>query len=170
MAARIAVSSRRPARTNDGEWENGNLPTWAWEWDFGARGVQTGSFAACSVDFALQIFQLFHFYTGANSYYPWERKAENGKMEIFQPERESEISVPGAFKLDHLQPVAHLIFQLFHFYTGGRFLLPKILIQWDLSTFWPLLSKIFMDFSEIKVDFKQIHLTLKNSQKISQIW
>ena len=68
---------------------------------------------------------FFTFLLGANSYYPRERKAEKGKMEIFQPERESEISVPGAFKLDHLQPVAHLIFQLFHFYTGGQFLLPQ---------------------------------------------
>ena len=39
----------------------------------------------------------------ANSYYPRERKAENRKMEISQPEVKTGDWVPGAFKLDLLQ-------------------------------------------------------------------
>ena len=54
---------------------------------------------------------FFTFYTGeANSYYPREGKAENGKMEFSQPGCESGISVPGAFKLVHLQPVKPILF------------------------------------------------------------
>ena len=72
---------------------------------------------------------FFTFILGANSYYPRERKAENWKMEIFQPECESWISVPGALKLDHLQPVKPILFtkfsNFFTFILGGQFLLPQ---------------------------------------------
>ena len=51
----------------------------------------------------------FTFMLEANSYYPRERKTENGKMEFSQPECESGISVPGTFKLDHLQPVEPIL-------------------------------------------------------------
>ena len=55
-------------------------------------------------------FPIFHsFILGANSYYPREGKTENGKMEFSQPECESGISVPGAFKLDHLHPVKPIL-------------------------------------------------------------
>ena len=51
---------------------------------------------------------IFHTFTllywGANSYYPRERKAENGKRELSRNGWEAGVSVPGAFKLDHLQP------------------------------------------------------------------
>ena len=60
--------------------------------------------------FFLQISNFSIFILGANSYYPREGKAENGKMEFSQPECERGISVPGAFKLDHLQPVEPLLF------------------------------------------------------------
>ena len=56
-------------------------------------------------------FPIFRFFIlGANSYYPREGKTENGKMEFSQPECESGISVPGASKLDHLQPVEPILF------------------------------------------------------------
>ena len=42
-------------------------------------------------------------YWRANSYYPTERKAENGKMEFSNYGWDTRVSVPGAFKLDHLQ-------------------------------------------------------------------
>ena len=67
----------------------------------------------CSLlsQFCFVNFPIFHsFILGANSYYPREGKTENGKMEFSQPECESGISVPGAFKLDHLQPVEPILF------------------------------------------------------------
>ena len=54
----------------------------------------------------------------ANSYYPRERKAENGKMEFSQPEQDKGVSVPMAFKLDHLQLVKPILFSKFsNFFT-----------------------------------------------------
>ena len=68
-------------------------------------------------------------YWGANSYYPRERKAENGKMKFSQPESDTGVWVPGVFKLDHLQPVKPILFPKFYnFFTfklGGQFLLPQ---------------------------------------------
>ena len=56
----------------------------------------------------------------ANSYYPREGKAENGKFEFSQPGCERGISVPGEFKLDHLQPVKQILFpKFYHFLTCG---------------------------------------------------
>ena len=65
------------------------------------------------------IFQLFHLYTGRPILItPREGKTENGKMEFSQPECESGISVPGAFKLDSLQPVGPILFPKFsNFFT-----------------------------------------------------
>ena len=49
----------------------------------------------------------------------------NGKREFSQPECESGISVPGTFKLDHLQPFAPIKFWKFSnfcpFILGGQF-------------------------------------------------
>ena len=76
---------------------------------------------------------FFTLYYGSNSYYPRERKAKNGKMEFSQPESEWRISVPGAFKLDHLQPVEPILFRKnsnsFTFILGSPFLLPQRLIM-----------------------------------------
>ena len=76
-----------------------------------------------------KLYNFSTFILGANSYYPIEGKTENGKMEFSQPECEIGISVPGAFKLDHLQPVEPILFlQISNFslfYTGGQFLLPQ---------------------------------------------
>ena len=58
----------------------------------------------------LQISNFSTFILGANSYYPREGQAENGKMEFSQPECERGISVPGSFKLDHLMPDEPLLF------------------------------------------------------------
>ena len=55
--------------------------------------------------------------------------ANNGKMEISQPEWGTGIWVPGAFKLDHLQPVKPILFPNFStfyiFILGSPFLLPQ---------------------------------------------
>ena len=57
-----------------------------------------------------KFYNFFTFILGANSYYPREWNTENGKMKFSQPEYERGISVPGAFKLDHLQPVEPILF------------------------------------------------------------
>ena len=58
------------------------------------------------------------FILEANSYYPREGQAENGKMEFSQPGYESGISVPGAFKLDHLLIFKPILFPKFsNFFT-----------------------------------------------------
>ena len=65
-----------------------------------------------------KIYNFFTFILGVNSYYPREGKAENGKLEFSQPECERGILVPGAFKLDHLQPVKPILFPRFsNFFT-----------------------------------------------------
>ena len=65
-----------------------------------------------------KFYNFFTFILGANSYYPREGMAENGKMEFSQPECERGISVPGAFKLDHLHPVKPILFSKFYnFFT-----------------------------------------------------
>ena len=68
-------------------------------------------------------------YWEANSYYPRERKAENGKMDFTQPGPGRRFWVPEAFKLDHLQPFTPIIFlkfsNFFTFMLGGQFLLPQ---------------------------------------------
>ena len=72
---------------------------------------------------------FFTFILGANSYYPREEGDENGKMEFTQPEADKGISVPGSFKLDHLQPVKQILlpkfYNFFTFILGGQFLLPQ---------------------------------------------
>ena len=51
------------------------------------RGIQTGPFAAFYAYYVRNNLQFLHLYTGEpNSYYPRERKAENGKIEFSQPE------------------------------------------------------------------------------------
>ena len=73
-----------------------------------------------------KFYNFSTFILGANSYYPREGKAENGKMDFSQPECERGIWVPGAFRLDHLQPVEPILFpKISNFYTFilGPFLL-----------------------------------------------
>ena len=77
-----------------------------------------------------KFYNFFPFILGGQFLLPQrERKAENGKMDFSQPECESGISVPGAFKLEHLQPVEPILFCKFSekisFILGGQFLLPQ---------------------------------------------
>ena len=63
-------------------------------------------------------------------------RANYPKREFFQPKREWDrgFSVPGAFKLDHLQSIEPILFQkIFNFFTfilGGQFLLPQRANNW----------------------------------------
>ena len=88
----------------------------------GAWGIQTGPFAVHWAHFVPKYFQLFHFHTGRpimgkglipNSNIGWHRR----------------FSAPGAFKLDHLQPIKPLLFPNFYnfftFILGGQFLSPQ---------------------------------------------
>ena len=80
----------------------------------------------CSVNFPT--FSLL--YWEANSYYPRERKAENEKREITRNGWDPRVWVPGAFKLDHLQPLKPILFRNFSnfctFILEGQFLLPQV--------------------------------------------
>ena len=70
-------------------------------------GIKTGPFAACWANSVLKFFHLFTFMLGrANSLLP----QENEKMGLSQPECDTEDWVPGAFKLDHLQPTKPILF------------------------------------------------------------
>ena len=87
-------------------------------------------FASLWATFVLKNFQLFHFHTGeANSYYPRGPIMGKGNSSNFKTEWHRGFPVPGAFKLDHLQPIKSLLFP--HFYNfltsilGGQFLLPQ---------------------------------------------
>ena len=71
--------------------------------------------------------KFFTFILGANFYYPREGRAENGKMDYSQPEPGTGFSVPGAFKLDHLQQIKPILFlkfsNFFHFHYGRLILI-----------------------------------------------
>ena len=73
--------------------------------------------------------KLSPLYWEANSYYPREGQAENGKMEISQSECDIGFSVPGAIKLDHLQHINRTWSQKFSkfasLYWGPISLLPQ---------------------------------------------
>ena len=68
-------------------------------------------------------------YWEANSYYPRGLIMGKGDSSNFKIEWDKGFSVPGAFKLDHLQPIEPILFQkIFNFFTfilGGQFLLPQ---------------------------------------------
>ena len=64
---------------------------------------------------AKKIQFLFSIHTGeANSYYPRRPILRKGNSSNFQYEWEWRVSVPGAFKLDHLQPVKPILFSKFN--------------------------------------------------------
>ena len=76
-----------------------------------AWGIQIGSFAAGWAPFVLKCFKLFHLHTGeANSYYPRGPIMGKGNSPNLRNGQDREVCVPGAFKLDHLQPFAPIKF------------------------------------------------------------
>ena len=77
-----------------------------------------------------QNFSTFSLsYWGAHSYYPRGPIMRKGNSSNFQYGPDRGVSVPGAFKLDHLQPFKPIlfwkIFNFFHFILGSQFLLPQ---------------------------------------------
>ena len=119
-----------PQRANNGKREFIQLQNWMRQRGLGAWGIQTGPFAALCTSHILKLFHLFHLHTGeANSYYPRRPIIRNGNSSNFKTEWDRGFSVPGAFKLDHLQPIKPLLFQYFFtfstFILGDHFLLPQ---------------------------------------------
>ena len=51
----------------------------------GARGIQTGPFAALYADFVQETFQLYHFILGGQLLLL--QRTNNGKREFFQPQK-----------------------------------------------------------------------------------
>ena len=93
---------------------------------FCTMGIQIGPFAACWADFVPEFFNHPDLYTGAPiSYYPREGKMR--KRESPNNWSDTEVSVPRAFKLDHLQPVELILFHNFStflsFILGLQFLI-----------------------------------------------
>ena len=68
-------------------------------------------------------------YWEANSYYPRGLIMGKGNSPNFKTGWDRGVWVPGAFKLDHLQPIKPLLFPNFYnffiFILGGQFLLPQ---------------------------------------------
>ena len=83
-------------------------------WDRGssAWGIQTGQLAACRANFVNVFFHHPGLYTGAPfSYYPRELKMR--KRNSPKNGWDTGVSVPGAFKLDNLQPVELILSMYF---------------------------------------------------------
>ena len=96
------------------------------------------NWAICSPlsQFCSENFPTFSLsYWEANSYYPRERKAENEKR-VFTTRNgwDTGVSVPGAFKLGHVQPFKPILLRnfsnFFSFILGGQLLLPQREEDW----------------------------------------
>ena len=75
-------------------------------------GIQTGPFAACWADFVPKCFHPSDLYTGeSNSLLP--QRVEMRKKDSPKNGWDTGVSVPGAFKLDHLQPVKLILSHTF---------------------------------------------------------
>ena len=80
--------------------------------------------------FCSEKFPIFSLsYWGAHSYYPRGPIMRKGNSHNFQYGSDRGVSVPGVFKLDHLQPLEPILFpKIFNFFTfilGSPFLLPQ---------------------------------------------
>ena len=108
----------------------GILTTWVWEWDFSAWGIKTGPFAASWANSCLFNFPTsLPLYWEANSDYPSGLIMRKGNSPNSQYGGDWGVSVPGAFKLDHLQPFKPILSwnfsNFFTFILGSQFLLPQ---------------------------------------------
>ena len=98
-----------------GKVEFTQFQNWIRQVDFNARGIQTGPFAAHSAHFVLKFFHHF---------------SQKGIHQTPKVDETEGFSVPGAFKLDHLQPIEPFLFQkIFNFFTFILAELGKTAIQ-----------------------------------------
>ena len=98
--------------------------------DFLCLGHPNWTICSLLSHFCIRKFSTFALsYWEANSYYP--RGPIIGKGNSSNPKIawERGFSVPGVFKLDHVQPIKPILFQkivnFFTFILGGQFLLPQ---------------------------------------------
>ena len=93
---------------------------------FGCLGHSNWTICILLSHFCSPNFPTFSLsYWEANSYYPRGLILGKGNSPNFRNGWHRGIWVPGAFKLDHLQPFIFQILQPFHFSTGRHFLLPQ---------------------------------------------
>ena len=97
--------------------------------EFGCLGHSNWTIGSLLSHFCSNNFPTFSLsYWEANSYYPRGLILRKGKSFNFRNGQDRGVWVPGAFKLEHWQPVKPLLFQQFsNFFTfilGGQFLLP----------------------------------------------
>ena len=76
-----------------------------------------------------KFYNFFTFILEANSYYPRGLIMRKGNSPNSRNGLDRGVSVPWAFKLDHLHPVKQILFSKFYnfftFILGGQFLLPQ---------------------------------------------
>ena len=91
---------------------------WTRQRGLSAWGIQIGPVAACQANFIFQIYNFFTFIQGANSYYPRGLIMGKGNSPNSRNGLDRGVWVPGAFKLDHLQPIKPILFSKFYnFFT-----------------------------------------------------
>ena len=98
--------------------------------DFNGWGIKTGPFASLWVTFILGIFKKYSLsYWEANSYYLRGLIVRKGRFPNSRIGWDRGELVPGASKLDNLQPFKPILFLefsiCFTFILGGQFLLPQ---------------------------------------------
>ena len=122
-----------PQRANYGKGEFTQLQNWMLQMDFNAWGIQTGPFAFHSAQFGMKIFHLSSSYWEANSYYPRGLIMEKWNSPNSQYGWDWGVSVPWAFKLDHVQPFKPILFWTFSnfltFILGANSYYPRGLIM-----------------------------------------
>ena len=117
-------------------WEREILPTPNKDETEGFQCLRHSNWIVCSPlsPFCSEKFPTFSVsYWGANSYYPRGLIMEKGISPNSQYGWDWGVSVPGAFKLDHLQPFKPILFwnfsNFFTFILGSPFFYPRGLIM-----------------------------------------
>ena len=108
------------------DWNN-----WMSQRGFRAWSIQTGPYTYSPLrQFCFNIFPTFPLsYWWAIYYYPRWLIMGKGNSSNLKTEWDRGFTVPGAFKLDHLQPIERLLFPYFcnfsTFILGSQFLYPR---------------------------------------------
>ena len=113
----------------EGKAENGKGEFSQHEW-IGCLGHSSWTMCSPLSQFCSPNFPTFSLSCReANSYYPRGLILRKGNSPNFRNGRHRGVWVPGAFKLDHLQPLEPILiptfFNFFTFMLGGQFLFPK---------------------------------------------
>ena len=119
-----------PQRANFGSWENFPPPNMDETEGFECLGHSNWTICSPLSHFCSEIFPTFSLsYWGAHSYYPRGLIMRKGNSPNSRNGWDRGVSVPGAFKLDHLQPFKPILFwkisNFFTFILGSPFLLPQ---------------------------------------------